>query len=89
MSYSLIVYYTIQWLVACMSAEKIISTEINDLPSLTTTEKNKEISSSGRVDINILLNRARKIKEKETKINLVFTGLMLSLIFIVGIILSF
>ena len=89
MSYSLIVYYTIQWLVACMSAEKIISTEINDLPSLTTTEKNKEISSSGRVDINILLNRARKIKEKETKINLVFTGLMLSLIFIVGIFLSF
>ena len=89
MSYSLIVYFTIQWLVACMSAEKIISTEINDLPSLTTTEKNKEISSSGRVDINILLNRARKIKEKETKINLVFTGLILSLIFIVGIILSF
>ncbi len=72
-----------------MSAEKIISAEINDLPSLTTTEMNKEISSSGRVDINILLNRARKIKEKETKINLVFTGLMVSLIFIVGIILSF
>ena len=72
-----------------MSAEKIISTEINDLPSLTTTEKNKEISSSGRVDINILLNRARKIKEKETKVNLVFIGLILSLIFIVGIILSF
>ena len=89
MSYSLVVYYLIQWLVACMSAEKIISTEINDLPSLTTTEMNKEISSSGRVDINILLNRARKIKEKETKINLVFTGLILSLIFIVGIILSF
>ena len=72
-----------------MSAEKIISTVINDLPSLTTTEENKEISSSGRVDINILLNRARKIKEKETKINLVFIGLILSLIFIVGIILSF
>ena len=89
MSYSLIVYYTIQWLVACMSAEKIISAEINDLPSLTTTEMNKEISSSGRVDINILLDRARKIKEKETKINLVFIGLILSLIFIVGIILSF
>ena len=89
MSYFLIVYYAIQWLIACMSAEKIISTVINDLPSLTTTEENKEISSSGRVDINILLNRARKIKEKETKINLVFTGLMVSLIFIVGIILSF
>ena len=72
-----------------MSAEKIISTEINDLPSLTTTEKNKEISSSGRVDINILLDRARKEKEKESRTNLVFIGLTLSLIFIVGIILSF
>ena len=89
MSYSLIVYYTIQWLVACMSAEKIISTVINDLPSLTTTEKNKEISSSGRVDINILLNRARKIKEKENKINLVFFGLISALVVITGIILSF
>ena len=89
MSYSLIVYYTIQWLVACMSAEKIISTEINNLPSLTITEMNKEISSSGRVDINILLNRARKIKEKETITNLVFIGLTLSLIFVAGIILSF
>ena len=72
-----------------MSAEKIISTEINNLPSLTITEMNKEISSSGRVDINILLNRARKIKEKETITNLVFIGLTLSLIFVAGIILSF
>ena len=72
-----------------MSAEKIFSTGINNLPSLATTEKSEEVSLSGRVDINILLNRARKIKEKETKINLVFTGLMVSLIFIVGIILSF
>ena len=72
-----------------MSAEKIISTEINDLPSLTIAEMNKEISSSGRVDINILLNRARKEKEKETLTNLVFIGLTLSLIFVVGIILSF
>ena len=72
-----------------MSAEKIISTEINDLPSLATPEKSKEVSSSGRVDINILLNRARKVKEKETLTNLVFIGLTLSLIFIVGLILSF
>jgi len=72
-----------------MSAEKIISTEVNDLPPLTTTEKSEEVSSSGRVDINILLNRARKLKEKETRTNLVFVGLTVSLIFIVGLILSF
>ena len=72
-----------------MSAEKISSTEINDLPPLETPEKNEEVLSSGRVDINILLNRARKVKKKETLTNLVFIGLTLSLIFVVGVILSF
>ena len=72
-----------------MSAEKIISTEINDLPPLSTPEKSEEVSSSGRVDINILLNRARKAKEKEQRTNLVFGGLIVSLIFVVGLILSF
>ena len=72
-----------------MSAEKINSTEINDLPPLATPEKSEEVSSSGRVDINILLNRARKVKEKETRTNLVFGGLIVSLIFVVGLILSF
>ena len=42
-----------------------------------------------RADINILLNRARKVKEKETLTNLVFVGLTLSVILVVGIILSF
>ena len=72
-----------------MSVEKIISTEINDLPPLETPKNIEEVSSSGRVDINILLNRARKVKEKETLTNLVFIGLTLSLIFVVGLILSF
>ena len=72
-----------------MSTEKIISTEINNLSSLATPEKSEEVSSAGRVDINILLNRARKVKEKETLTNLVFVGLTLSLIFVVGLILSF
>jgi len=72
-----------------MSAEKKFSSEISDLPIFVTPKKSEEISLSGRVDINILLNRARKVKEKETLINLVFIGLTLSLIFVVGIILSF
>ena len=72
-----------------MSAEKIISTEVNDLPPLATPENSKEVSSSGRVDINILLNRARKVKEKETRTNLVFASLTICLIFVVGLILSF
>jgi hypothetical protein len=72
-----------------MSTEKIISTEINNLSSLETPEKSEEVSSSGRVDINILLNRARKEKEKENLTNLVFVGLTSCLIIVAGIILSF
>ena len=72
-----------------MSAEKIINTRVDNLSSLVTPEKSEEVSSSGRVDINILLNRARKVKKKETLTNLVFIGLPLSLVFVVVIILSF
>ena len=72
-----------------MSAEKKFSSGISGLPSLINPEKSEEVSSSGRVDINILLNRARKVKEKETITNLVFIGLTFSLVFVVGIILSF
>ena len=72
-----------------MSAEKINSIDLNDLPPLETPEKSEEVSSSGRVDINILLNRARKVKQKETRTNLIFFGLTVSLIFVVGLILSF
>ena len=72
-----------------MSAEKKFNSGIGDLPSFVTPKKNEEVSSLGHVDINILLNRARKVKEKETLTNLVFIGLTLSLIFVVGVILSF
>ena len=72
-----------------MSSEKVISTEVNNLPPLETPNNSEEVSSSGRVDINILLNRARKEKEKETRTNLVFAGLIVCLIFVAGLILSF
>ncbi len=72
-----------------MSLVKVISTEVNDLPPLETPNNSEEVSSSGKVDINILLNRARKEKEKETRTNLVFAGLIVCLIFVAGLILSF
>ena len=72
-----------------MSLEKVISTEVNNLPPLQTPNNSEEVSSSGRVDINVLLNRARKVKEKEARTNLVFAGLIVSLMFTVGLILSF
>ena len=72
-----------------MSSEKVISKEVNDLPPLETSNNSEEVSSTGRVDINILLNRARKEKEKETRTNLVFGGLVTCLICVAGLILSF
>ena len=70
-----------------MSAEKITHQEqhqtVLENPILS------EVKFTGRVDINDLFARARKIKEKENKINLVFFGLMSALVLIVGIILSF
>ena len=70
-----------------MSAEKIIYDK-QDLAAVTTPIIRK-IKFSGRVDINDLLARARKEKEKENKINLVFFGLISALVVITGIILSF
>ena len=71
-----------------MSAERNLRLEVNNLPLLKTPQKSEE-EMSGRVDINVLLKRARKEKEKETRINLVFAGLMVCLIFVAGLILSF
>ena len=71
-----------------MSAEKKISSEISNFSTFVIPEKSEKMIS-GRVDINVLLERARKVQEKETRINLVFGGLIVSLIFVVGLILSF
>ena len=69
-----------------MSAEKIIYEEQNQ--NVLKTPVLSEVKFTGRVDINDLLARARKIKEKENKINLVFFGLISALVVIVGILLS-
>ena len=70
-----------------MSSEKIIYEEQNQ--NILKTPILSEVKFTGRVNINDLLARARKTKEKENKINLVFFGLISALVLIVGIILSF
>jgi len=70
-----------------MSAEKILHVAQNQ--NVLKAPALSEVKFSGRVDINDLLTRARKVKEKENKINLVFFGLISALAVIVGIILSF
>ena len=69
-----------------MSAEKIIYVEQNQ--NVLKTPILSAVKFSGRVDINDLLTRARKVKAKENKINLVFFALISALVVIVGIILS-
>ena len=67
-----------------MSTEKIILNGKTTLITPMTSEK----TSSGRVDINVLINRVRLEKQKENKTNLVFFGLIVSLVIVVGIFLS-
>lgn len=71
-----------------MSAEKIINNEQQNLASLMTSEGGEKTTKT-RVDINDLIKRVREEKKKENKINLVFFSLFASLIFVVGLILSF
>ena len=71
-----------------MSSEKNLNIEENNLTPFETLQKNRK-TLSGRVDINVLLIRARKVKNKETRTNFVFFGLIISLIFVGGMILSF
>tara|TARA_B110000495_G_C22756020_1_gene442790 strand:+ start:540 stop:755 length:216 start_codon:yes stop_codon:yes gene_type:complete len=71
-----------------MSKESINYNE-NENVSILMNPKTGKKNSSGRVDINVLINRIRLEKQKENKINLVFFGLIMSLVVVVGIILSF
>ena len=71
-----------------MRAEKNLETGIKNLLPFEATQKSDKLIS-GRVDINVLLNRARKVEERKNFTNLIFLGLSLCLIFITGLILSF
>jgi len=62
-----------------------MSTEVNSLKN--QTEPNR-INHQQKVDINILLNRVRHEKKRERKENLLFLGLIGSVIVVTGIIAS-
>ena len=71
-----------------MSTENINNTNKENQMILNTSKVFAKNLTS-RVDINVLMNRVRLVKEKENRINLIFLGLILVLVAIVGIILSF
>ena len=62
-----------------------MSTEVNSLKNQSEPDK---ITHKQKVDINILLNRVRHEKKKEKKENLLFLGLIGSVIVVTGIIAS-
>ena len=62
-----------------------MSTEVNIFEN--QTEPNK-INRQQKVDINILLNRVRHEKKRERKENLLFLGLIGSVVIVTGIIAS-
>ena len=62
-----------------------MSTEVNSLENQTEPSK---VSQQQKVDINILLNRVRHEKKRERKENLLFLGLIGSVIVVTGIIAS-
>ena len=70
-----------------MRVEKITYEEQNQ--NVLGSPVLSEVKFTKRVDINHLISRARKVKEKENKINLIFFALFSALVLIFGIILSF
>ena len=62
-----------------------MSTEVNSLENQSEPSK---FSHQQKVDINILLNRVRHEKKRERKENLLFLGLIGSVIVVTGIIAS-
>ena len=63
----------------------LMSTEVHSLENQTEPSK---INNQQKVDINILLNRVRHEKKRERKENLLFLGLIGSVIVVTGIIAS-
>ena len=63
----------------------LMSTEVNSLQN--QTEPNR-VTQEQKVDINILLNRVRNEKKKERNENILFLGLIGSVIVVTGIIAS-
>jgi len=63
----------------------LMSTEVHSLENQTEPSK---VTNKQKVDINILLNRVRHEKKRERKENLLFLGLIGSVIVVTGIIAS-
>tara|TARA_B100000029_G_scaffold156328_1_gene151605 strand:- start:116 stop:334 length:219 start_codon:yes stop_codon:yes gene_type:complete len=71
-----------------MRGDQVVVNESAKAENLSNSKIENGNSSIHRVDINELLNRARQDEKKQKKENLVFFGLIASVIAITGIIAS-
>ncbi len=71
--------------IRCVVFNRSMSTEVNSFENQTEPSK---VNHQQKVDINILLNRVRHEKKRERKENLLFLGLIGSVIVVTGIIAS-
>jgi len=84
------VQLNIAWLNMPMSGEQISIDRSVETPSKATIETEKKTSvTSNRVNINHLMSKVRDEEKKQRKENLIFLGLIGSVIIITGIIASF
>ena len=71
-----------------MSTERMINSAAQDSELNVNTNLKKENINS-KVDINVLMDRVRAEKKKEKKENLIFLGIIASVIVVTGAIASF
>jgi len=71
-----------------MSTEQMIDSAAQD-PELNVNTNLKKENFNSKVDINVLMDRVRAEKKKEKKENLIFLGVIASVIVITGAIASF
>ena len=84
---TLSVFFLVQSLNACFNLKIMSGDQVNYSSVNNTTSRNTR-NTSNKVDINDLLSRVRDDEKKQKKENLVFFGLIASVIVITGIIAS-
>ena len=69
--------------------EFVLDTDVSDFEVLDKVRENTSKERSPKVNINSLMDRVREEKKKEKKENLIFLGLIASVVLITGAIASF
>ena len=69
--------------------EFVLDADVSDFEVLDEVRENTSKERSPKVNINSLMDRVREEKKKEKKENLIFLGLIASVVLITGAIASF